>query len=651
MQRGARNAPGSRARAATWRVFLLALFLIPLNCYWVQQLEIVWYSAQPTTISLYFHVVFTLVALMALNAGIRRLWPRLALSRGELLVLYIMLAISTSLAGHDQLEILVPIMAHGTWFATPENKWNTLFGDYIPSHLVVNQKSVLAPFYEGDSTLYTPRFLKAWAAPVGMWMIFIGLLLLTGLCLCVIFRRQWTEREKLSYPIAQIPLELTAPEHALWKSWRLWLGFGIAAAIDCVNGLNFFYPNLPYLAVRADWGRNIGRLFTRWPWSVWGGTQMTFYPFAIGLGYLLPLDMLFSSWFFYWFWQFQRLTNAYMGWGDVPRSPYVTEQSFGGFMGLLIFALWVGRSHLAAVVRKAIKGDPRVEDSREPIAYRWAVLGAAAGMAGMIIFGWRAGMPLWASVAFFLILIALLLSVTRMRAELGPPAHDLHWGGPDEMIPAVLGTQAIGPRGLTAFSLFEWMTRAFRSHPLPHTLEGFRIGERAGLDGRGLFYAMAFAGVLGALSGFWGMLHIGYSYGMGSAKIRGPGLIFGREPYERLASWLEKPRTPSVGSATAIGVGIAFSLSMLAIRSTFPKWPFHPVGYAVSSSWSMNLLWMPMFIAWVVKGLILRYGGLRLFRLWLPFFLGLILGEYVTGSIWSLGGILTGRNTYVFWPY
>jgi hypothetical protein len=106
-----------------------------------------------------------------------------------------------------------------------------------------------------------------------------------------------------------------------------------------------------------------------------------------------------------------------------------------------------------------------------------------------------------------------------------------------------------------------------------------------------------------------------------------------------------------VGSATAIGVGIAFSLSMLGIRSTFPKWPFHPVGYAVSSSWSMNLLWMPMFIAWVVKGLILRYGGLRLFRLWLPFFLGLILGEYVTGSIWSLGGILTGRNTYVFWPY
>ena len=68
-------------------------------------------------------------------------------------------------------------------------------------------------------------------------------------------------------------------------------------------------------------------------------------------------------------------------------------------------------------------------------------------------------------------------------------------------------------------------------------------------------------------------------------------------------------------------------------------------------TWSMSLLWMPLFIAWVVKLVILRFGGLRLYRQALPLFLGLILGEHVVGSIWSLIGIFGGFKTYVFWPY
>jgi Domain of unknown function (DUF6784) len=34
-----------------------------------------------------------------------------------------------------------------------------------------------------------------------------------------------------------------------------------------------------------------------------------------------------------------------------------------------------------------------------------------------------------------------------------------------------------------------------------------------------------------------------------------------------------------------------------------------------------------------------------------PFFLGLILGEFVVGSLISLLGVLTGTPTYVLWPY
>jgi hypothetical protein len=101
----------------------------------------------------------------------------------------------------------------------------------------------------------------------------------------------------------------------------------------------------------------------------------------------------------------------------------------------------------------------------------------------------------------------------------------------------------------------------------------------------------------------------------------------------------------------AIVAGFLFSLFLLLMRTRFAWWPFHPVGYAVSGSWSMGLLWGPLLIAWVIKILVLRWGGLRLYRRGLPLFLGLIIGECVAGALWSLIGVGFQMKTYVFWPY
>jgi hypothetical protein len=59
---------------------------------------------------------------------------------------------------------------------------------------------------------------------------------------------------------------------------------------------------------------------------------------------------------------------------------------------------------------------------------------------------------------------------------------------------------------------------------------------------------------------------------------------------------------------------------------------------------------MPLLIAWIIKTLLLRYGGLRAYRRALPFFLGIILGECILGSLWTLIGIALDVPTYSFWP-
>jgi hypothetical protein len=90
-------------------------------------------------------------------------------------------------------------------------------------------------------------------------------------------------------------------------------------------------------------------------------------------------------------------------------------------------------------------------------------------------------------------------------------------------------------------------------------------------------------------------------------------------------------------------------MALGAARAAFVGWPLHPVAYAISASWSIHLVWMPMLLALIAKTLVLRYGGLRLYRQALPLFFGLILGETIVGCGWTFVGLVTGIPNYSFW--
>ena len=116
-----------------------------------------------------------------------------------------------------------------------------------------------------------------------------------------------------------------------------------------------------------------------------------------------------------------------------------------------------------------------------------------------------------------------------------------------------------------------------------------------------------------------------------------------------LQSWLEDPTPAHPGSLLAVGAGFAVTMLLAAARTAYVGWPLHPVAYALSASWSIHLVWMPMLIAWIIKSAILRYGGLHSYRRALPLFFGLILGEAVVGCAWPIIGLLRDAPTYSFW--
>ena len=76
----------------TVRLLLIVLILVPINSYFLLQMELVRYTF-PTWIVPLSNVIFFLAVVMVVNHLIRQISPRLALRHGELLVLYVMLSI------------------------------------------------------------------------------------------------------------------------------------------------------------------------------------------------------------------------------------------------------------------------------------------------------------------------------------------------------------------------------------------------------------------------------------------------------------------------------------------------------------------------------------------------------------------------------
>ena len=632
-------SPSKPPSSVRWWSIAIGLLLIPLNCYWITYIELVQYSAQPTIVSLIFTVVFNILVLIGFNQIFQRFLPQLALSQGELLVIYVMLSVASATAGHSMMEILVSTLGHAFWFATPENDWKDLFSRYIPNWLAVADKDVLSGYYEGDSTLHTKQHLLGWLTPVMNWFAFLFAMLFVMVCITLIVRKPWTEDEKLAYPIIQLPARMTS--ESFFRNRLMWIGFGLVAILDIINGLHHIFPAIPSVYEKAYRFR-----FTEKPFSAMGWLRLGIYPFVLGIGFLIPLDLLFSSWFFFWVWKVQQVFGSVMGL-EGTGYPYINYQGFGAYMGIFLIAVWRSRKYVQNLLGTKVSPMPTRD---EPMSPRILVLALISGVAFLTFFCLRAGMSLWAILVFFGLYFAFSTAVSRMRAELGSPMHDLHYTGPERVMVAALGTRKLGPNNLSMFSFFWFFTRTFDSHPMPHQLEGFKLAATSGIRSRFMLFAILAALIVGILSQFWALISIPYRLGALHEMSRVP-IVYGSEPWTQLQNWLTHPLDPDYWALGFTGIGLLFALFLMLMRMKFFWFPFHPAAYAaVCGSWAVNYIWFSLGIVWVLKLVLLKYGGRNAHRKAMPFFLGLILGQFTVGSLWTILGMVFNIPAYGIWP-
>lgn len=617
-------------RGIRLRALVIGLTLIPMNVYWVIISELRWYVIL-TINPLFVTPIFYLFLIVGLNALARRFSPKLTLRPGELVVIYIMLVMSCTIATHDFIINLMSSIGWARWFASPENRWENTMFPHLPRWLMVWDKDLLKGYFNGNTNLYDPKVLRMWLAPLGFWSIFIFAIGWMFFCMNVLLRKAWTDHTKLTFPIVRLPLAMTGDPSGenIMHSRALWIGFAVAAGLSLMNGLYEYYPNLPHFQVRARW-----ILFQTAPWSAINPLPITLYPFAIGLSFLMPLDVSFSCWFFYLFMKLQTIIGYQLGYTSIPDFPFLTEQQIGAWYTFGILLLYASRHHLKLILKTALS-PPDGSDADEPISYRIAFWGLVVGMGVFFVFWWQAGMsPIWALIVMFTYLL-LSITITRVRAESG--AQHTVWDLEPKNLFRLFDSHMLGPTNLAAAAASHWYWRLNRSHTMPSQMEAFKLAKEHKVNLRSLTVPLLLGFVLATVCGMWACLHVLYREGA-LAKCAGFPMWTGSESFDWLGNSLNPGFKPQAGRWVALGGAAALTCFLTWMRSRFPWFPFHPLGYCVGP-WSL-WLWFPFMIAWFVKLLILRYGGLRFYRRAMPFFLGLVLGDYVCGATWSLIGVI-----------
>ena len=643
-------------RALSLRVLVLFTVLTTIIVVWVEYSVLVVDSTSFNSLAPSITCVFALfVVCLLLNPLLKLLHRRAGYSPREIILLYSMLMVSSPIMSIGLVHFLLPTLTSARYFASPENKWADLFLEYIPDWLGPVDQDVVLDFWESSSGQVP---WELWARPIGLWLIYAGAMFLMMFCLNVIVRRQWIERERLTFPLVYLPLEMAREEHgralsSFYRNKLMWAGFVLAVVAQSFPGLHTYYPAWPDLKVKSY---PLHQFMREPPWNAVGQFSLSFYPCMIGFAYILTTEVSFSGWFFYLFTKAERVAGRAFGWTGVQASgvanfPFEEYQSAGAWIMLILFGMWLARTHLVDVVRIAygsLRADP---EPGAPLSYRAAVLGALAGLTTMLLWMNAAGLNILPAAALLIIFVLFTLALTRIRAEAGLGCLS----GPlttQDLMQVFVGSSALGPRNLTIMSYFWWHTVEFRGAGtvMPCQLEAMKMANVSGLRGRDLTLGLSLGALLTAILAFGVTLKVSYLHG-GITLNNWRFLDVPFTPFRLLGARLQNPLERDTFGMIFTGVGALFMAFLTFMRIKYVWWPFHPVGYAYAfTKRSAHWLWTPLLVSWIIKTTAIRYGGFRLYRTLLPFFLGLILGDFCVGGAFGLAGALIPKEGYCVFP-
>ena len=615
--------PGRPREGVTGRAFLLGLISIVCMCLFAEN-----YGRGLVRTFMPVTALLVLTVWIGINILLKCTRPSVALSRTEVLTIFGLTWLVGTLPGIGMIGSLFSSIASPAYFSTPEDRFWEVAGSYFPMHLFFEQGSpVVEEYYLGVKPGGALPW-QSWVKRLFWWFTGTVGMVMAGFFASVLFFRQWSEKERLNFPLSTFPAELLETSEGsrvpdVFRKPIFWVGFACSAGVIFWNVAGYFILTLPAITLYYHpMFKNIdlGRYFP--PFNV------RVHPLFMGLAYHCPLNILFSFWVFYALRIFKTgmmnrfgFTVGLAGQAAEPTEILMLE-AHGALVFLVAWSLWVARRHLKETFRKGFL-EARDDDGL-PVSYRIAWLGFSCSTVFLI--GWlmAAGFSLPVALLQLMLYFVMYFGMAKYTAASGFVFLQVRGrtGGP--ILKSILGTRGFSPRNLVGIAIgdFSGLAGGY-SRPLavPAIVHFFRLIGKALRRRPMVWGALPAALLTGYIVQCWAHMDLNYAEGAMNTGFGGigwqmRGLI---SDIEATSPAVFDPQRLLVWVIGGMEAGL---LSFLGSR--FSGWPLHPIALAFPTGYGFSI-----FLIWLPKYLILRFGGVSLYRRSVPFWYGVVVGYLV----------------------
>ncbi len=580
----------------------------------------------------FFLLLILTVGLNVLIKLVRKAW---ALRRAELMVVWTMMLVASTVPSSGLMRFLFSLPAAPAYYARSADLPNQdRLLEALPDELVPTKDpdSVLINrFFEGQRSGEDVRiYLGRWLPSIGRWVAFALLFYLAIFCLGGMLRRQWVDVERLIFPVARVPLELTDESGARGLLPPLFGHKPFVAGLVVILGFAFLRV-VPAMFGGSPWELS-------WPlMPVLGGTPLgnssidaaTIYPLVIGIAFLVPADVSLSVWFFY---LLTRLELQFSFWIGRPiqggtYGAFMAWQQTGAFLVFAGMIFWAARKHLARLVKKALVFEEGEADADEPISYRVSFWGFVLAFVGLVTWYTLYGMRVYTAVAMLLLVLCIALIHARLVSQGGIFFTQQTWS-PYKFLHGISGGQAFGPAGAVVAGLqtaiFVQDSREILSG---HAMNALRISSVFKRHRRWFLPVMMTAIVVAiGVSGYF-MLRAYYQVGGVNFSNTYGTISLPKGTMNFAGRMIADPSGSAEAHWWAFSIGTVIMFFVTFMRARFYWWPVHSLGFLISSTYPAGRVYFSFLLAWFIKMFVMKFGGGSMLRKARYFFLGVIIGE------------------------
>lgn len=615
-------------------------------------------------------IVFGLLILLALgiNPILYRIRPQWRFRTSELAVIIALTLAACSIPSAGLMRGFVDAISMPIQYNRTEPGWQKAeILDYAPPQMLVAggeyRPEVIEGLVSGMGSQGEPIGLtdvpwRHWQAPLLTWVPLILLLHLGLICLGLIVHRQWSSRERLRYPVANFAIMLmqTEPGRAFGKIFSnklFWVGFGIVLFIRVVNGAHVWFPALPEIPLKFDFGVIHDKYeFLRGRWL-----RPALYPAVIAFAFFLASDVGFTlgvSDFLY-----GLVVSAMLAAGVDTSGNYMTGSVkgwhvFGSYVGFTLMLIYTGRHYYWHVLRGAVTF--RLQEDVEPSS-AWACRIFLMSMLATIALFTVHGLEWPLATALVALMVMMFLVISRVNVECGLFFYKPTWQPPGVLI-GLFGLSVLGPKAIIVIGL---LTMVLSIDPkecfMPFLMNGLKMTDDTGTRPSRTGWAVAAAFALGLAVVMPVALWASYNNGLqfedgfsnrwipsapfkvGLQSVTQLSLAGELETVEQYSPWERIMRMdPEQRFLWAAGIGFVLILLCSICRLRFSWWPLHPVLFLVVGMWAVAILSVSFFLGWLIKVMVVRFGGGSVYKKVIPLMVGVIAADVTAAVVFTIIG-------------